>query len=61
MFYNITKCKIAANDYPEGCSNSGFTTDTDLYLVERIGVVKKVVHEAGGSVTWELIKWKIVM
>jgi hypothetical protein len=61
MFYNITKCKIAANDYPEGCSNAGFTTDTDLYLVEKIGVVKKVVHEVQGNVTWDLIKWKIVM
>ena len=60
VFYNVTKCKILANDYPEGCSNSGFDMDADLYVAPEFGVIRKIVHENQGDVTWDLIRWKII-
>ena len=60
IFYNVTKCKILANDYPEGCSNSGFDMDADLYVAPEFGVIRKIVHENQGDVTWDLIRWKII-
>jgi hypothetical protein len=60
VFYNVLKCSIIANNYPEGCSNSGFIYNTYFYTAPEYGIIRKVVYEDRLISTWDLIRWKII-
>jgi len=60
VFYDVIKCKVIAGNYAQGCSNSGFIYNTDLYTVPNYGIIKKVVYEPQSNITWDLIRWNII-
>ena len=60
VFFNIVKCHILANPNLQGCSNSGFIFDTDLYTVPNFGIVRKVVYKDQLIETWDLIRWHLL-
>lgn len=60
VFFNIIKCHIVAADYVEGCSNSGFIFDTDLYTAPHFGVIRKVVYKDQIIETWDLVRWLVL-
>ena len=60
LFCQVIKCKILSNAYVEGCTNSGFLIDTDLYTAKDFGIIRKVYYRNIGIETWNLIRWKII-
>lgn len=60
VFYNVSKCSIIATDYSKGCSNSGFEKNTDIYIADSFGIIRKVIHGSQSDTTWNLIRWHII-
>jgi len=59
VFRNVTKTFVPAVNYVAECGNSGFLYNTEFYLVPKIGIVRKVVHQDQHSIAWNLLKWHI--
>jgi hypothetical protein len=60
VFRNVLKCNVIAGNYAQGCSNSGFIYNTDLYTVPDYGIIRKVVYDPQSTITWDLIRWNII-
>ena len=60
VFYDVIKRQIIADNYADGCSNSGFYLNTDFYTAPGYGIIKKVIHDNDSTTTWDLVRWKII-